>query len=238
MVSETKKIGQEKKTITEEEVAAWLQENPDFFIHHPEILSTLKLSPPERGEHVIDLQQFQMQKMRQELTATQDRQRQFIKTTHANLNNQIRIHSSVLALLDARSAEDLILTITSDLPKYLDLDFASLVIESNEFSRTLQMNRAGVQIVETGMIQQIIGQSDVILEANITGDPLIWGADATAVRSQALARLNIGLNTTNGILAFGARNPNTFHVDQGPELVLFLSEVVQRCICSWLALLV
>ncbi|PWC54905.1 DUF484 family protein [Azospirillum sp. TSO22-1] len=222
-------------TLTAEDVCAYLREHPDFLVQHPELVDHLTPPTHDRGRGVVDLQAFMVDRLRGDIRALKDQQRELITTTRANLNSQNRIHAAVLFLLDAQNFEQLIQTIATDLAVLLDLDVAGLVVESNGLDIP-HVHRTGVRVVEPGMIDQWLGTRDVVLAADTPGDPELFGPGAGLVRSQALIRLQISSETPEGLLAFGSRDPEMFHPGQGTELVCFLARVVERCIRSWLDL--
>jgi len=222
-------------SLTAEEVCAYLRAHPDFLVQHAEVVDHLTPPAMDRGRGVVDLQAFMVERLRGEIRDLKDQQRELITTTRANMNSQNRIHAAVLFLLDAQNFEQLIQTIATDLAVLLDLDIACLIVESNGLDIP-HVHRTGVRVVEPGMIDQWLGTRDVVLASDTPGDPELFGPGAGLVRSQALIRLQISSETPEGLLAFGSREPDTFHQGQGTELVCFLARVVERCIRSWLEL--
>ena len=222
-------------TLTPEEVSAYLREHPDFLVQHADLVHHLTPPSIDRGRGVVDFQAFMVERLRSELHQLKDQQRELIGTARANVNSQNRIHAAVLFLLEARSFEQLIQIITTDLAILLDLDVACLVVESNgqDIPHT---HISGVRVVEEGTVDLCLGTADVVLNADIHGDPEIYGPGAGLVRSEALIRLQVSSETPEGFLAFGSREPDTFHSGQGTELVNFLARVVERVIRSWLEL--
>jgi uncharacterized protein YigA (DUF484 family) len=221
--------------LTAEDVAAWLRENPDFLSQRPELAA--EMTPPrlERGRGVVDFQAFMVERLRSDLGRIKDQQRELLATTRANLSSQNRIHAAVLFLLDARSFEQFIQTVTTELAVLLDLDVACLVVESNGLELP-HVHVSGVRVVAPGTVDATLGRKGVLLRADVEGDPEIYGQAAGLVRSEALIRLRVSDDTPQGILAFGSRDPDMFHQGQGTELVSFLARVVERCIRSWLDL--
>ena len=57
------------ETLTAETVVAWLRRHPEFLEENPEVLTFL--TPPEfkRGERVLDMQHFMLERMRDDLTS-------------------------------------------------------------------------------------------------------------------------------------------------------------------------
>ncbi len=164
-----------------------------------------------------------------------DQHREMKSTTRAKINNNNTINSAYLILLDARTFEQLIQTITTDLAVLLDLDVAALVVEVNGGERP-HVHTTGVRVVEAGTVDGWLGKRGVMLYSDLYGDPAIFGGAAGLVRSQALIRIQVSEDTPAGLLAFGSRDPEMFHSGQGTELVCFLARVIERSIRAWLDL--
>ena len=221
--------------INAEEIAAYLRDNPDFLIRHADVVQHLTPPMVRRGSNILDLQYYMVDRLQSEVGRLRTEQRDLLTNSRTNLNNQNRVHAAALFLLDAQSFEQLIQTITTDLAVLLDLDVACLIVESG--NRDLPGNdSSGVRVVKAGAIDRWLGRREMVLAGNIYGDPAIFGAGAGLVRSQALTRLHISGESPPGMLAFGSREPDMFHQNQGTELLSFLARVAERCIRSWLDL--
>ncbi|HSK39297.1 MAG TPA: DUF484 family protein [Arenibaculum sp.] len=218
-----------------EEVAAYLRDHPDFLAQNADLVQ--HLTPPEmsRGEGVADFQYFMVERLRHDVERLKEQQRELISTTRVNLNNQSRVHAAALFLLDARSFEQLIQTVTTELAVLLDLDVACLVVESNG-QDIPHVHASGVRVVEEGLVGRVLGKRDILLRGAVDGDPAVYGAAAGLVHSEALIRIHVSNDTPPGLLAFGSRNPDMFHPGQATDLVCFLARVVERCIRAWLEL--
>jgi len=221
--------------LTEEDVAAYLRDHPDFLASRSDLIPHLLPPSVDRGNGVLDMQYYMLQRLRGELGELQEQQRELIATSRANLNNQNRVHAAVLFLLDATSFEHLIQTITTDLAVLLDLDVAVLAVESTG-SAIPHVSRSQVRVLEPDGVTRILGKRDVLLRDNIQGTPDLYGAAAGAVRSDALVRLRISAAAPAGLIAFASREPDMFHPGQGTELIGFLARVIERSIRSWLDL--
>ncbi|MFM2042160.1 MAG: hypothetical protein RLY86_736 [Pseudomonadota bacterium] len=233
--------------LTAEDVAAYLRENPDFLARRTDLIPLLVPPSADRGQGVVDMQVFLLERLRVELAGAQAQQRELIATTRANLNNQNRVHAAALFLLDAQDLSQLFRTVTTDLAVLLDLDVTALVVEGDGGEAGLAdqnvldpagldpagLDHAGVLPVPPGMIDQWLGRRDVLLNADIEGLVEIYGPRAApAVRSEALVRLRLGPGGEGpqGLLALGSREPDMFHPGQGTELLTFLARVVERVV--------
>ena len=222
--------------LSQDQVLLYLRANPGFLVEHPELLALLV--PPKRqvGDGIVDMQQFMVERLQSELRDFQDEYAELLHTTRENQTSQARVHTVVLALLGAVTFEHLIETLTTDLAVHLDLDVASLCVESANGTH-IGPARAGVRLLEHGAVDEFLGaERDVLLRPDIMGDGEIYGGGAGLVRSDALLRLRIGAKAPPGLLGLGSRHPGTFQGGHGTELLSFLARVVERSIGSWLDL--
>ena len=218
-----------------EEVAAYLAAHPGFLAEHADLLTHLSPPAAERSDGVVDIRSHMVERLRAEVDRLRQTQRELIDTSRANQTNRNRVHAAALFLLDAETLQQLIQTITTDLAVLLDIDVATLLVESNghDFPQVLS---SGVRVVGEGVIGWWMNGREVRLDAEIAGDEAIFGPGAGLVRSQALVRLEVSADTPPCMLALGSREPRMFEEGMGTELISFLARVLERCIRSWLHL--
>lgn len=220
----------------EAEVRTYLKAHPDFLLRNPELLSVLTPPTLQRGDHVVDMQSFMLQRQRVELENLKEQHGELIGTSRANLASQSRVHGAALAVFGARSFEQLIQIVTTDLAVMLDADVATIGVESAEPMKPKLRNQ-GIQILKPGTIEELFGpEREVVLFDEIEGDPMLFGGGAGLVRSAALLRLKVSSKSPAGLLAIGTRAPGKFHVAQGTELLHFLGRAVAIAIAQWLDL--
>ena len=217
-------------------VVEYLRRHPDFLLRHPELLDVQIAPTRSRGDGIVDLQQFMVDRLRRDLAKLRADQDDLLANSRDNLSTQDRIHKAALALLAADSFEHLIETVTTDLSLLLDVDVVTLCVEAAE--ETLLRTRIdGVQIVPPGTVDRVLGRSrEALLRDDVEGDPLLFGGAAGLVRSDALLRLSIGDRTPLGLIAFGTRHPGYFNPGQGTELLSFLARILEHSIRQWLDL--
>ncbi len=218
------------------QVADYLRRHPDFFGQDPELLDVIQPPARDRGEGVVDLQQYMVEHLRgalAELSAARDA---LVVTGRNNLSAQARVHKAVLALLSAKKFEHFIEILTTDVAVILDLDLVTVGVEQNG-QDSARAQTAGVYRLEPGTVDRLIGPGQTVaLHAHVDGDPEIFGPGAGLVASDALLRLSISGTTPTALLALGSRQPEQFHSGQGTELLSFLARVVESCIRGWLNL--
>ncbi len=226
----------ESHGIRAEDVAAYLRRNPDFLAEHPELLAVLTPPSLRRGDSVVDMQHFMLQRLRGDLARLKTQQRALITTSRSNLTSQNRIHAAVLAIIAASSFEQLLQIVTTDLAVLLDVDVVTIGVESAS-SKQPRLPIPGIQILRRGTVDDLLGiERGVLLCADTPGEPALFGAAAGLVRSQALLRLAVSEHAPVGLLCIGTRRPDKFHPGQGVELLSFLARVTELTFAAWLDL--
>lgn len=221
------------KDITDQDIIEWLRENRNFFKENPDVLEELDAPGTRGGKGVVDFQQALVERLKADKSKAHKMQKDLIDTFRANMNNQNRIHTAVLVLLEAETFEEFIETMTQDFPVLLDVDTINLIIESTSKEIPF-VNQAGIRFARQGTVEKWLGKGDALLQSNINGHEEIFGPGAGLVKSHALLRLEISPNTPAGIMAFGSRVPDAFHPDQAIDQIGFLAQVVERCFRIWL----
>jgi uncharacterized protein len=217
------------------EVAAYLRKHPDFLSEHPDLVATL--TPPEmrRGNAVLDMQFFMLQRLKSDVARLKGQQRSLIATSRSNLTSQSRIHAAVLAIISATTFEQLLQVVTSDLAAMLDVDVVTIGVESPAGNH-VRMPLAGIQLLRPGVVDALLGERAVVLRADVAGDPGLFGSGAGLVRSQALLRISVAEHAPMGLLCIGTRKPDKFQAGQGTELLGFLARALEATLGAWLDL--
>ena len=184
--------GAETVLPTADAVTAFLRANPDFLAQNPELLASMKAPGAAREGNVFDLQHFKVQRLQSEKERLVSSQRHLIDTARANQSATSQVHTAALAVINAPTFEAMIQAVTTDWAVFLDIDAVTLCVEDNGTVippayaaniRGLGGRRVGRTLLPDG--------TDIRLDEGVVGDPRVFGAAASLVRSQALARLNI-----------------------------------------------
>ena len=216
------------------DVLAYLRRHPDFLDRHPEALSLLRGPVREIGEGVHDFQHFQIERLRRELARVNLEHRTLITASRGNLASQGRTHKAAIAILAASSFEQLLQTVTTDLAVLLDVDVVTIGVESTA-APAGRLGLHGIQLLKAGTIDALLGpERNVLLRADMPGDPALFGGAAGLVRSQALLRLGFGRGSPAGLLCIGTRQAERFHPGLSTELLTFLARVIGITISQWL----
>lgn len=221
-----------------DEVHRYLSDNPDFLTAHPDLLTVLTPPTHRRGEGVLDMQRYMIDRLQKQVSALRSERGELIAASRGNRTSQDRVHSAALALLEARTLEHLIEVVTTDLANLLDVDVVTLCVEAESDSVAARGTGAdGVFAVPAGRVDELLGEDrDIAFRGDEGADPGLFAAAASLVRSAALVRLRINGASPPAVLALGSRDDERFHPGQGPEPLGFLGRVVARCLREWLDL--
>ncbi|MEZ5648522.1 MAG: DUF484 family protein [Alphaproteobacteria bacterium] len=228
----------ENLELTDGQIISYLAEQPEFFDRHPEILlraiETVSPTPRHQGSGVVDLSQFIVEKLRNEIDRLKAGQKGLLATGRSNLAVQQRVHNCVLAMLTATSLEHLMQIISTDLVVLLDLDAIAIAVERDD--ERIYPAPTGLRLLEPGAIARLFqgGNRECILAADRPGNAEIFDSAAGLVHSYALVRLTIGLETPPALLALGSRNPTKFNPGQATELLTFLAKALELMIVGLL----
>ena len=224
--------------LTGDRVASYLGRHPDFFVEHADLLS--RLTPPSRafgeaddetasGEGtVVDLQHYMLRETRARAAELEGQLSEIAGLAREGMHGQARIQAAVLEIVAARDLENLVAIVTSDLAVTLDLDVVVLAVEGGaaERNKVPLFTAHGVRVMPEGALGEALGDADVVLRANISGDRRLYGATAELVRSEALIRLPVVRDEPPAMLAMGVRRSREFSSKQGTDLMSFLGDVL------------
>lgn len=229
--------------LSPDDIIAWLRKHPDFFNKNPDILE--HLTPPKavtgkqpKKGGVADFQFYMVQRLKADRDDVLESAKEIIETSRINMNNQTRYHQAVTRLLDARTFEEFISTITLDFASILDVDIVSVLVESDS-GAIPHTAITGIRLVTPGSIDHLMRGKAIILEPflmPVDTSEAIYGGGATLVKSHALLRLETAKHMAPTVIAFGSRDPSLFEGGQGTELLNFLGDVIAKMIHLWLNL--
>ena len=229
-----------------DEVEAFLRGHPDFLAERPDLLRTM--TPPTRysgDDPVADFQAAMIQGLRHDLNRLSQTSVDLLSLSRGNLTQQQRTHSSALLLAEVATPADFHRVVIQDWPRVLDIDAVALIIEDST-ATDLHEGPRGIARVPTGTVDRLFAAAPgdrVLLTPERNGN-LLFGAQATRIRSDALARLDESATwepggperpAPVGLLALGSFSPKTFHPDQATDLLAFLTQLLAIVLSQWYA---
>jgi hypothetical protein len=217
-------------------VRSFLQQNPDFLVENPDLIEVIVAPKRDNGKGVVDMQSFMVERLQKEVRGLRDDHGELIAASRSNMISQARIHAAVLAILEATTFEQMIEVVTTDLGNMLEVEVASLCVESDRKIPALPQ-LVGVHVVAPGMVDETLGPDrDIVLRARAEAEHQVFGEAVGLVRSAALLRLPLNAFGPMAMLAFGSGEEDRFHPGQGTELLGFLARALTHTMRQWLNL--
>jgi uncharacterized protein len=207
-------------------VRRFLSDNPDFLRGDDGLLAELGLKVA--AGNVVDFGPAALARVHAANQREAELRQLLEATARANFAAQAQTHGAVVDLLDAKGHADLAARADELARTRFGLLGAVIAVESEGAAP-----RGWRRLVE-GQVDLILGgpQRLAFMGLQPTALPL-FGPARDEVRSMAMVRLAIWDPARQGLLAFGASDPEGFTPDMGAELVAFLARVVERTAERW-----
>jgi uncharacterized protein YigA (DUF484 family) len=210
-------------TLSAADVDHYLRQHPEFFRDHLTLLEILTV--PHPSGDAVSLVSRQLGVMREKNQRLARQLEDLVSIARENDGVYQRLHQITLALLDAKTVEDVIEGLDGGLHQYFQADFVAVRIAKPELDFSLAdmmlapASRGWVfcqSILESGKPRCGTLGSD---EADV-----IFGADADAVGSCVIVPLqHAGLM---GLFAIGSRDAERFREEMGMVFLQQMSEIL------------
>lgn len=212
-----------------EEVASFLQANPDFLARRPELYRIL--TPPRRvhGENMADHMAAMVAAERSRLRAIEAEMQAALADGRAGAGLALRVRLAVLALMRARDIPE---TVTQEWPPLLRVETCTILAEPRA-ARLLLNGRAesalprhGVLRLPEGAIARLLGPGrDARVRTEITDAELLHGEAAALITRDGLVKVPLWCGTPC-LLALGARDAVALPARQSQQTLAFLGRAV------------
>ncbi len=205
----------------EDAVARYLEQNPDYFQRHPDLLARIALAHPVGGL-AVSLIERQVQVLRDESRQLQRQLRELLGNARDNDALTARVHQFALAMLDARSLDDALDAAADVLRQEFSLDGVRLLIRGHA-------GAAGDDRLLDELLGRVTGDKPVCGEAPEAALlRRLFGEHATDFKTWALVAL--GGAVPFGVAVVGSRDPYRFHAGQGTVFLTRLGELLTHAL--------
>ncbi|SDB36133.1 DUF484 family protein [Belnapia rosea] len=198
-----------------EAVVDFLKSNPDFLAERPDLFRAL--TPPKRihGERLADHMAAMLAAERRRVRSLEAEVDAAVTAGRAGHGLSIRVRLAVLALM---RAQDVVETLTEELPALLGVETCTLLAETPD--------RRGVPKLPRGKVGELLGPGrDALVRAAPTDIELLHQEAASLVMRDALVRVPVWTGHPT-LMALGARDPQALPTRQATATLAFLGRAV------------
>ncbi|MFC3684369.1 DUF484 family protein [Hydrogenophaga luteola] len=202
--------------ITEDDIANYLANTPDFFERHAGVLAAVQLSSPH-GQRAVSLQERQAEMLREKIKGLELRSAEMIRHGQENSAIADRLHRWTRELLMTRDTQDLPLVAAREMAAQFNVPQVAIKLwgVAEDFSGQSYAQGASddVQAFASSLPRPYCGANPGLEAAG-------WLVDPGAVASLALIPLRAGEGQDAfGLLVLGSPDPQRFAADMGTEFL-------------------
>ena len=234
----------EKDISWEEAVGRYLEQTPDYFLNHPDLLASLVLPHPEAGR-AVSLVERQVRVLRDRNEQSTSQLQDLIAFARDNDQLGERVQRFALAMIDSDSIDDVLDTAQDMLRQEFNLDGVAVRLTGNPRPATAM---DGGSAGSAGAVfrpcprQEFVAPGDAVLDgllvrlAERNGQPLcgaahdadileaLFGAQAGNIHSTSVVGLT--RHALRGVLVLASRDPQRFRADMGTVYLVRLGELL------------
>jgi hypothetical protein len=204
------------KTMAEDEVAAYLAANPEFFERHPDLVADLRV--PHASGGAVSLIEHQVSLLRRQLQTERRRLAHLIARAQDFQDLSARLHSLSLHLIAAQDFEQVETLLRDTLCRELEVQSVTLKLFP------LQPDAADPDPAQTRFLAFIDREHSLCGPLDTERNDILFGGQGGAIRSAAL--IPIRTEGRCGVLAIGSSDPERFGAQMATDLLDRLGEIV------------
>jgi len=216
--------------ISEDSIADYLYQHPDFFTRHQQLVMELEI-PHLRGQ-AVSLVERQVQVLREENQHLEHKLTQLIDNAKRNEELNQRIQRIIISLAAVDSVDAFFNTLYEVMLKEFHTD--DVVLRLFEVPHSTLSGRK--EFVEYDA--QVFTLFEPLLNQ---GTPLCGQLNAAQMTYlfpeqdiKSAVVLPIGIPKPQGVLALGSEELTRFHAGMGTELLKYMSDVISHLLAPWL----
>ncbi|MBI3899755.1 MAG: DUF484 family protein [Gammaproteobacteria bacterium] len=219
---------QDKELSWEEAVSRYLDDHPDFFQRHADVLAKLNLRH-EVGDGTASLIERQVRVLREQNETSQRQLRELVSVARENDVLAERLHRFALAMADSASLDDVFDNAYEMLRREFKIDVVAVLCQGEAepaFARTEFVGddpRLKSLLREYGVGKPVCG-------SRFDEDLLKYLFKQQAAELRSAALITLGKQRPLGILALGSHDARRFHSGMGTVYLAKLGDILMHSI--------
>jgi uncharacterized protein len=213
--------------ITEDDIAHFLVNTPDFFDRHAELLAAVQLTSPH-GHRAVSLQERQAELLRDKIRALELKAAEMIRYGQENVAIADRLQDWTLALLQTRDAADMPEQLARSVESYFQVPQAAIKVWGVAAEHGNQPFAQGVseqaQAFASSLAQPYCGPNPGL-------EAVTWLPQPQAAASIALIALRPSrAEPAFGLLVLASDQAQRFHASMGTDFLERIGELASAAL--------
>jgi uncharacterized protein YigA (DUF484 family) len=222
--------GLKADTIDEQAIGQYLQQHPDLFDRHPQLLTRLRLVHPRTGT-TVSLIERQVEVLREKQAASEQKLADFVRVARANDALADKIHRFTRRLVRTSTRAQALAQVEASLREDFDAYHAVLVLPatgagakpSDEASRFVRLVASDDAILKS--FESLFSSGKPRCgQVRDTQREFLFGSEAEAIGSVAL--IPLAVLSPPGLLAIGSVDRDHFHPGMSTEFLSRMAELI------------
>jgi len=219
-----------REKVSEEQVAQYLKDNPDFFQNHQDILSDLDL--PHNSGGAISLVERQVSILRERNMDMRHRLSDLLDNARENDRLFDKTKRLILALLECNDLGDIVDALYYSFDKEFNIHYTRLILFGNNSTPVSEARVVSIHDAKDHIGKRMQQPNVVSGGMNIKECEFLFDHDAPNIGSAALAVLHHG--SPIGLLAIGNQDPNYYRSSMGTLFLGYIGEALNRLLPKYI----
>jgi len=212
--------------ITEDDIANYLANTPDFFTRHAELLASVQLTSPH-GNRAVSLQERQAEMLREKIKALEHRIMDMVRHGNENLIIADRLQRWARNLFQVQSGKALPATIVAELRNQFMVPQVAIKVWDVEGKYGSEVFAEGVsedaKTFASSLMQPYCG-------VNSGFEAATWLDDTAMAMSLSLIPLREGTGPAFGMLVLASPDPQRFQSGMGTDFLERIAELASAAL--------
>tara|TARA_Y100000996_G_C22322511_1_gene560951 strand:+ start:7 stop:696 length:690 start_codon:yes stop_codon:yes gene_type:complete len=216
---------QENKTnrdnkINKEDIIFYLKNHPNFIIDNIDILS-LMLPPSKKKDSILDMQEHMILNLQKSIKKFKNINSKILKVAEENFETSSKVHKSIIEIINANDYDSMIKTITTEVPKILNIEkIALFFIEEINIKKL----KSSDDLDENKNINYYFKKNNNLFFTNNNQDILF--KSKFNILSQAVIKISLKSKKDNALIILGSKKISFFNENQSNDLLSFFGNIV------------
>jgi uncharacterized protein YigA (DUF484 family) len=214
-----------------EQIAAYLRENPDFFINHQDLLGDMTL-PHETGA-AVSLVERQVSILRERNMDMRHRLSKLLDNARENDKLFDKTKRLLLSLLECQDFGDIIDALYYSFDKEFHIDATSLIL----FGNPDKIPSSQARVVPLAQAREFVGpliKNNRAICGVIPKEEIEFLFFEHAKRVASVAAVPLVHGSAFGVLAIGNKDPHYYRSSMGTLFLGYIAEVLNRLLPKYL----